>query len=319
MSKGSNYFSHDYNTRSDEKVKLLIRKHGMLGYGVFWSIVEDLYQNENSLLADYEGIAYDLRIDQLVVKSIIEDFALFTISDGRFSSKSVQRRIESRDEKAALAKKAATKRWDAKPKQIHQYADAMQTHTKNDADALQSECTSNAIKGKESKGKEIKEKESKDVEESTSREALVNVSIPPQISQKNESSSPVNSQTGGDFTGGAAADLKPAVGVPVMTSDDSFVDLLSTEEESEFQNLCKKNGLKGDFRSAVLDFYGKQKVIHDKVWRDFGDFKAHFWNAVVKNQNRGAPAETADERMRRERRESGRTLKVNFIGSKKVE
>ena len=41
MPKDTFYFSHDYNARNDEKIKRLIRKHGMQGYGVFWSIVED--------------------------------------------------------------------------------------------------------------------------------------------------------------------------------------------------------------------------------------------------------------------------------------
>ena len=58
------YFSHDYNTRSDEKIKLLIRKFGMEGYGIYWSIVEDLYTNANVLRLDYDGIAYDLHSDK---------------------------------------------------------------------------------------------------------------------------------------------------------------------------------------------------------------------------------------------------------------
>jgi len=45
MPKDTYYFSHDYNCRNDEKIKRLLRKHGMCGYGIFWSIVEDLYNN----------------------------------------------------------------------------------------------------------------------------------------------------------------------------------------------------------------------------------------------------------------------------------
>ena len=43
--KDTFYFPHDYNSRTDEKIKLLIRKHGIEGYGIFWAIVEDLYNN----------------------------------------------------------------------------------------------------------------------------------------------------------------------------------------------------------------------------------------------------------------------------------
>ena len=42
------YFSHDYNTRADTKIKKILARHGYLGYGLFWAIVEDLYNNKNS-------------------------------------------------------------------------------------------------------------------------------------------------------------------------------------------------------------------------------------------------------------------------------
>ena len=285
MSKGSNYFSHDYNTRSDEKVKLLIRKHGMLGYGVFWSIVEDLYQNENSLLADYEGIAYDLRTDAGVVESIILDFGLFVINDKKFGSLSVQRRIDERIAKSELAKKSISQRWSKKQSEN---TDFSKSNNGSDyyanTNVLHKEYERNTIN--ESKEKESKEKESKVVDESTTREA------PPASS--------------------------PPFGKVVMTSDNNFLEKICDESESEFQNLCKKNGLLGDFNSAAADFYKTQKAL-DKTWTDFGDFKRHFWNVVLKNIGKSPPRETPDERMRRERKESGRTLKVNFIGSKKVE
>ena len=85
------YFSHDYNTRTDDKIKKLIRSHGMIGYGIFWSIIEDLYNNANALRTDYDGIAYDLRADAKTVQSIVTDFELFQIEDGFFGSISVER------------------------------------------------------------------------------------------------------------------------------------------------------------------------------------------------------------------------------------
>ena len=110
--KESFYFSHDYNTRVDVKIKNLIRVHGMAGYGIFWSIVEDLYQNENSIPLDYESVAYDLRCDVSVAKSVINDFNLFVILDGKFGSVSVQQRIDERNSRSKNAKVIASKRWD---------------------------------------------------------------------------------------------------------------------------------------------------------------------------------------------------------------
>ena len=43
MAKETFYFSHDYNARNDIKIKKLILKHGFCGYGIFWAIIEDLY------------------------------------------------------------------------------------------------------------------------------------------------------------------------------------------------------------------------------------------------------------------------------------
>ena len=141
MPKDTFYFSHDYNCRNDEKIKKLIRKHGMQGYGLFWAIVEDLYNNANALRMDYDGIAYDLRSDINIITSVINDFDLFVFNGDYFGSNSVQERLNQRNNKSEKARKSANYRWD-------------------NANALQTQNDSNAIKerkGKEIKGKEIKE------------------------------------------------------------------------------------------------------------------------------------------------------------------
>jgi hypothetical protein len=140
MTKESYYFSHDYNARTDEKIRLLIRKHGMKGYGIFWSIIEDLYNNANALHLDCEGIAFELREDINVVESIITDFNLFQINDGMFGSISVEKRLEERLIKSNKAREIAHKRWN-KPKE--------------NANAMPTQSEGNAIK--ERKGKEKKE------------------------------------------------------------------------------------------------------------------------------------------------------------------
>jgi len=140
MGKDTYYFSHDYNARTDEKIKLLIRKHGLLGYGIFWAIVEDLYNNANALRTDYEGIAFELRTDVELIKSVINDFNLFQIDGDVFGSLSVQTRLNERLGKSQSARESAFKRW-AKPE--------------TDANALQTQSEGNAIK--EKKGKKRKE------------------------------------------------------------------------------------------------------------------------------------------------------------------
>jgi hypothetical protein len=132
------YFSHDYNARTDSKIKRLIARHGLMGYGIYWAIVEDLYQNANALPTDYEGIAFDIRSDAETVKSIVNDFDLFKVEADLFGSLSVQRRLDEREQKSTKARDSARKRWD------------------KDANALPTQSDRNAIKGKERKGKEKK-------------------------------------------------------------------------------------------------------------------------------------------------------------------
>ena len=157
--KDTFYFSHDYNARTDDKIKKLIRKHGFAGYGIYWAIIEDLYNNANALETDYDGIAFDMREDEETIKSIINDFELFALENGVFGSLSVQSRLDARDEKSKKARASAKKRWDNDANASDIDANALQTHS-----------DSNAIK--ERKGKEIKGKDNKDSNELVGLEFL---------------------------------------------------------------------------------------------------------------------------------------------------
>ena len=140
MNKETYYFSHDYTARTDAKIKKLLQKHGYLGYGLYWALIEDLYLNDNCIQYDIECIAFDLRINEQIIESIIKDFNLFDLTNGGFSSISVQKRMEKRNEKSEKASLSASKRW-------------------NNANAMQTQSDSNALN--ESKVKENKVNESK--------------------------------------------------------------------------------------------------------------------------------------------------------------
>lgn len=148
MNKDTFYFSHDYNARNDAKIKKLISKHGFLGYGLFWAIVEDLYNNANALPTDYDSIAFDLRTDSETIKSIVTNFDLFVFDKDTFGSLSIETRLKERNEKSVKARESALKRW---------------SKLKDDANALPTQSDSNAIK--ESIVNENKEKESKEDED----------------------------------------------------------------------------------------------------------------------------------------------------------
>jgi hypothetical protein len=126
--KDTFYFSHDYNARNDSKIKKLLSKHGFLGYGLFWAIIEDLYNNANALPTDYDSIAFDLRTDKKIIQDIITGFDLFVIDGDIFGSHSIEKRLEHRNEKSLKARQSALKRWN------------------KDANALRTQSDSNAIK-----------------------------------------------------------------------------------------------------------------------------------------------------------------------------
>ena len=140
MAKTTFYFSHDYNARNDIKIKKLLSKHGFVGYGIFWAIIEELYNNANALPTDYDTIAFDLRVDKEVLISVIKKKNLFVFNEDTFGSLSVQSRIDAMNEKSKKARDSASYRW---------------SKSESNANALPTQTDSNAIK--ESKGKEIKE------------------------------------------------------------------------------------------------------------------------------------------------------------------
>jgi len=143
MAKNTFYFSHDYNARNDIKIKKLLSKHGFIGYGIFWAIIEELYNNANALPTDYDTIAFDLRVDKSLLISVIKDFDLFVFNEDTFGSLSVQSRIEAMNEKSKKARDSASYRW----KKVD-----------SDANALPKQTDSNAIKDiKESKVNETNE------------------------------------------------------------------------------------------------------------------------------------------------------------------
>ncbi|MDR0926712.1 MAG: DUF4373 domain-containing protein [Ignavibacteria bacterium] len=81
-----NYFSHDSNARGDDKIVALRMQHGWQGYGVFWAIIEKLYE----------------------CPDVVNDFGLFAFSEdgGYFYSESLNRRLDIQKEKIDARKDA---------------------------------------------------------------------------------------------------------------------------------------------------------------------------------------------------------------------
>lgn len=113
--KKKKFIPHDIWALDDPKILKLRRKWGLLGYGIFWVILERLYAEDGFL--DYseefiESMAYDLHADAEIFFSVIRDFDLFQINEEKwkFFSRSALERIEIRNEKSKKMSEAG-KKW----------------------------------------------------------------------------------------------------------------------------------------------------------------------------------------------------------------
>ena len=106
------YFIHQSNSFQDYKIIKMRSKLGIASYGVFWALLELLFNEENKLcLDDYDALAYSLQCDTELLRQVIEDFDLFVIEDKCFYSKRLNEHIENINNKSIKAKESVNKRW----------------------------------------------------------------------------------------------------------------------------------------------------------------------------------------------------------------
>ena len=107
MSTGQ-YFPHQYNAHDDEKLQQVIIHHGLVGYAVFFLLLEYLGQKKDRILSKdfYKVLSWNYRIDEDVVRSVVEDYGLFEVSDNHFSSDGLNDRMAILDDKIAKRRAA---------------------------------------------------------------------------------------------------------------------------------------------------------------------------------------------------------------------
>lgn len=107
--------SHDFIPHSE--VECLKSDMGALGYGLLWSLIDMLVASEAySIAVDYDRLACEMRCDADTLRSVVEDYALFTVTDGMFSCPALTADIERHHalsiKRSERAKKAALARWN---------------------------------------------------------------------------------------------------------------------------------------------------------------------------------------------------------------
>lgn len=144
--KDTFFFPHDFGARNDPKLQNVLMEYGCEGLGVFWCVVEQIYEQGGVLsLSNCKSIAFALHVEIKVVESVVNNFGLFENDGETFWSASINTRLNKRAEITQKRKNAAMNRWN-KPQ--------------NDANAPTKNANAkhcNAIKENERKEKENKE------------------------------------------------------------------------------------------------------------------------------------------------------------------
>lgn len=111
--KNSQYFTHDFNARNDEKIAQLRVEHGWEGYGMYWALVEMMAESTEYKLcySRANGVAIALNIAPDKLKDFVDYCCndpcnLFESDDEYFYSKSLLKRMKIRDNKIEKLKKA---------------------------------------------------------------------------------------------------------------------------------------------------------------------------------------------------------------------
>ncbi|WP_194767857.1 Lin1244/Lin1753 domain-containing protein [Tamlana sp. I1] len=161
------YFSHDCNARNDEKIISLRMKHGTLGYGLYFMLLERLGSCTNYVAKlDYDLMAYELRESPEILKSVIENFGLFKITDDKkyFFSQSFTSRMAYKDKSSINGIIGnLIRHGHATRDQLDQMSEdeitALNNKIKSEKSGANSGANSGGGRNKESKGSKEKEKE----------------------------------------------------------------------------------------------------------------------------------------------------------------
>lgn len=144
--KDTYYFSHDSNANQDPKILAMRSVYGWQGYGWYWLLIEMMREQQDYQLnieGKYVWNAFALQMQctdeeaQKYIMDCINEFHLFESDGKNFWSNSLLKRMEKADEKSSKARESALLRWEKE----------------RNANAMQTQCTPNAIKEKKVKEK----------------------------------------------------------------------------------------------------------------------------------------------------------------------
>ena len=147
------YFQHDYNARNDPKLQDVLIDLGVAGIGIYWCIIEQLYEQGGTLpIRSCKSIAFALHVDCNVVERLVHDYELFKNDGEKMWSESVLNRLNRRKDISDKRKLASLARWQQNLENQSQAAtQANDNPIANNTNEMQVHTTSNASAGHKKK------------------------------------------------------------------------------------------------------------------------------------------------------------------------
>lgn len=92
------YFNHDINAWSDSKLLEAINKYGPAAYGIWWIVIEALYENRGTITKKtLPSLCKKLSAELEMVEDVVYNYQLFTIEDDIYiKSRRVTKELENR-------------------------------------------------------------------------------------------------------------------------------------------------------------------------------------------------------------------------------
>jgi hypothetical protein len=253
------YFSHDYGSRNDPKLIKLQMDMGHEGKGIFWDLVEILYEQGGYIKTeDLKTVAFSLKVDLEKVEKVIKNYKLFEKNDEKVYSKAVLLRLKKRNEINNKRKNAAKKRHILK---------TVNTTSAN-AEQMQSKCRANDMqKGgvvKSSKGKSSKGKSSKEKKESTTTTLVLDKPKPVHVQFVDGWKERYREKTKLDYRDGSAA----------------YVNASRMIKKFGIEQVCLKGNILADFCEGRSVWFTKDG------WASFTIEKLiSRWNELLPKEN----------------------------------
>lgn len=135
------WFKHDYGSSSDLKIIALRAKFGMRGYGIFWALVESMYDNAGKIELSQPHVEPSLAFmlgdkDFIEVVHYCVELGLFIrLENGDVSSDRVVDSLNKRAEKVAKASEAGKRSFNKRSTVVEQTLDDCSTEKRREEES----------------------------------------------------------------------------------------------------------------------------------------------------------------------------------------